>query len=803
LRKIVFSPFKGEKMSSVPSIESSNSSTILERSSSQNFLTPLQYQADQLVGEFADQATDLKTLCAMAGAGAAYRWGRLASLSLGTQYLAEIPGLVRIGSFGIGLATESATFAGLQRSFKTFEGQSSAQSFSKEWLNTALSLGSLKFFGKLSEGQNLTLQHLFSDLGMVGAHHGASFLGIEDKPEGDFFTQLLHAEAMNWQLKVGMNLVHSLAPEFSASERSMDLLLKVNERRLGSDRPMGLGLSLSSLAVEPAGPLETSESEGKNLPLQMASSGTPPGGSPPPSVEAPFRDPSPAEIEWIRQQFGPHLLYELFGQNHESATRFLATLYVHRAEMREKYPPYVFAQADLPGKRFLLRSLVQDSQLGTSPSLQAASRTLAQVSFFTEALNLLIYFQDHNQKALNQIQLASIGKQVTEAAPSRVGEPRGTNPLPSGFMDPKLIVGGEQLPILTNVRGNYELGREHFFGDPAVSTRHFLLNFHMGLWYLLDAQSTYGTYYYDAKRKSWEAYSKEHWALLQTKDLLNIGNAYYKMNILGGKVQFEPVTLPADIEPNAIRRFISVTLDGSPFRMELASTRHGERGSLQIGDLLFRFEGERHYLLYLGPAGAVQFQGVVVPTALDPHSQVLDESKRLELKNGDRLQYHGKTYQVRTGDGGSVDLNRASFFATYIPPPSEAQKGEAFNWLAPGAPAVQDGVLKMNQSQVFLIGQTGEKGSLEAKKGSPEVWEYSMEKKPWYHSLLWFLSPHWIRIQKDPTNQRFEIINEGVKEGVFIQDGSGKNLAVPMGGKGYLKPRERLAFRGQTLVVLP
>jgi hypothetical protein len=793
-------------MTSERPITSTKTPTILERSSTQSFLTPLQNQADLLVGDFTEQATDPQTLCAMVGAGAAYRLGRLASLGVGSRYLSQIPNLVRLGSLGIGLAAESATFAGLQRSFRTFEGQCPTQSFGKEWLNAAISLGSLKAFGKLAEGQNLALQHLFSDLGMVGSHHAASLAGLEAKPEGDLFSQFLHAEAMNWQMKAGMSLVHGLAPQLSAAERSMDLLSKRKEGVLGSLRPTGTGLSLSPLLAGPVGEISlepSSERVGKTLPLQMASSSGPPSGGPPPESRLiSIRDPSPAEIEWIQREFGTKLLTELFGKYQGDATRFLATLYVHRPEVRVKFPPYVFARADIEGRRLLLRDLVKASQSESTPSPRG-SRTLAQVSLFSEAMNLLIYFRDHNQKELNRLQVAAVGRQVAEAAPSTSAEPRGTNPLPSNFLQPKLIVGGEKLPILTNFRGHYELGRSHFFGDTAVSLRHFLLNFHMGIWYLVDAQSTYGTYYYDAKRKSWEAYSKEHWKLLNSKDLLNIGNAYYRMNILGGSIQFDPVVLPPEIEPNAIRRFTSVTFDGNSFRMELESTRHGEKGSLRVGEFLFQSEGGRHYLLHLGAEGAIQLEGNSVPTALNPQTHEIDESKRQELRHGNRLQYQGQTYQVRIGEDGSIDLLRVSYFANYIPPPSQNQTLQAFDWQAAGSPTIQDGGLKMNQSRVLLIGRMKEKDLMEPKKGSQEIWEYSVEKKPWYLSLLWFLSSPWIRVEKNPLHQRFEITNNGIKEGIFIQDGYEKNLLVPQGRTESLKPGERLVFRGRTLVIFP
>jgi hypothetical protein len=249
-------------------------SSVLERSQSTASLSTVQKQVDGLVTDFTAQATDPQTLAALTAGGAAYRFGKFATLSAGSRYTSSLPSLVRIGSFGIGLAGESATFAGVQRTFRSFEGQAPTQSFGKEWMSAAISLGSLKFFGKLAEGQNLALQHLFSDVGMVGAHHAAAFAGLEAKPEGDLFSQFLHAEAMNWQMKAGMGLVHGLAPRLSATERAMDLTLKSQENNLAS---LGSGifrpLSPSLAAEGPSAPLLSSSSEGKEVrPTLMAMS---------------------------------------------------------------------------------------------------------------------------------------------------------------------------------------------------------------------------------------------------------------------------------------------------------------------------------------------------------------------------------------------------------------------------------------------------------------------------------------------------------------------------------------------------
>jgi hypothetical protein len=255
-------------------LANSGSESVLDRSLSAPSTSAIQTQVEGLVTDFVSQATDLKTLGALTAGGLTFRAGRLATLAAGSRYLSTVPSLVRMGSLAIGLAGESATFAGIQRGFRSLEGQVPTQSFGKEWLVSAISLGSLKLFGKLGEGQNLPLQHLFTDFGMVGAHHAAYFVGLEAKPEGNLASQLLIAEAMNWQMKAGMSLVHGLAPRVSATERAMDLTLKTQENNLGS---LGSGIfrPLSpALAVDgPSTPLLSSSSEGKEIrPTLMAMS---------------------------------------------------------------------------------------------------------------------------------------------------------------------------------------------------------------------------------------------------------------------------------------------------------------------------------------------------------------------------------------------------------------------------------------------------------------------------------------------------------------------------------------------------
>ena len=200
-------------------------------------LSEAQSKTDQLVGGFIRQACDYKTLIAMAGAGAAYRFARLGVFSEAAPLLSRggawAPALLRAGSWAPALAAESATFTALNHGLAGSEGPAFARNFGKDWATAAITLGSLKFFGSLAAGENLISQHLLASGGMVAGHQGASVLGLVAKPEGDIFTQLIHAEATNLQMLGGMALLHGASPRLGAMERSVEILLQSQDSALG------------------------------------------------------------------------------------------------------------------------------------------------------------------------------------------------------------------------------------------------------------------------------------------------------------------------------------------------------------------------------------------------------------------------------------------------------------------------------------------------------------------------------------------------------------------------------------------
>jgi hypothetical protein len=88
--------------------------------------------------------------------------------------------------------------------------------------------------GIAAEGQNLLLQHLLTDLGMVGGQQVGAQFGLVERPQGSFAQQMVQAEALNWSQKGGMALLHGLSPDLLPMEKSMDLYLRSQETDLFS-----------------------------------------------------------------------------------------------------------------------------------------------------------------------------------------------------------------------------------------------------------------------------------------------------------------------------------------------------------------------------------------------------------------------------------------------------------------------------------------------------------------------------------------------------------------------------------------
>ncbi|MFO1519406.1 MAG: bifunctional serine/threonine-protein kinase/formylglycine-generating enzyme family protein [bacterium] len=199
--------------------------------SSVSSLTESQAQVDVLVGRFAEEATNWRSLAAMATGSLFYRFGRIGALALASRLPQAAP-LFQAASYGVGLATEVAAFEGSSRFLAYASGdRSNANLWNwngrggwREGLaHSFVTFGMLKSVGFLAREQNVVLQHTVSDLAMVGGNQVAAAFGFGPRPEGNFASQMLEAEVTNLQLGAGMSLLHGVAPGLAAFERALDL----------------------------------------------------------------------------------------------------------------------------------------------------------------------------------------------------------------------------------------------------------------------------------------------------------------------------------------------------------------------------------------------------------------------------------------------------------------------------------------------------------------------------------------------------------------------------------------------------
>lgn len=190
-------------------------------------LTSSQAQVDQMVSGFLAETSDWRSLATIATGSLFYRFGRIGTLALASRAGQAAP-LLSAASYGIGLASEVTAFEGMNeilrsRSSSPLVGE---DGFWKRWRTSFLSFALLKGTGSATQGQNIFIQHLFSDLAMVGGHQVAASAHLIQAPQGSLADQMLHAEATNLQLGAGLSLLHSAAPALSGWERSLDLSLR-------------------------------------------------------------------------------------------------------------------------------------------------------------------------------------------------------------------------------------------------------------------------------------------------------------------------------------------------------------------------------------------------------------------------------------------------------------------------------------------------------------------------------------------------------------------------------------------------
>ncbi|MFO1519408.1 MAG: bifunctional serine/threonine-protein kinase/formylglycine-generating enzyme family protein [bacterium] len=216
--------------------------TLLSRFSSHSLvndssLSASQAQVDGLVSRFTEEATNWRSLAAMATGSLFYRFGRIGTLALASRLPQAAP-LFQAASYGIGLGAEVTAFEGSSRFLAYASGDRSNANlwrwsgrggWSEGLSHSLVTFGMLKSFGHLGSEQNVVLQHVMSDLGMVGGHQVSAALGFTPRPEGSLASQFLEAEITNLQLGAGMSLLHLASPRLAAFERGLDLSIRARE----------------------------------------------------------------------------------------------------------------------------------------------------------------------------------------------------------------------------------------------------------------------------------------------------------------------------------------------------------------------------------------------------------------------------------------------------------------------------------------------------------------------------------------------------------------------------------------------
>jgi len=106
-------------------------------------------------------------------------------------------------------------------------------STSESWLTTFTQFAALKFFGHFTLGQNLIFTHTLQSTGMLAAHQITFSLGLTTKPQGDLFSQFIHAELSNLQMSAGMAFGHLIkGGRFLEREAAWEIQTKALQKNL-------------------------------------------------------------------------------------------------------------------------------------------------------------------------------------------------------------------------------------------------------------------------------------------------------------------------------------------------------------------------------------------------------------------------------------------------------------------------------------------------------------------------------------------------------------------------------------------
>jgi hypothetical protein len=297
----------------------SHSQNLLEQKDPSSFgegaLTPVQTEVDGLVGSFVQQAADWRSLAAMTAGGMAYRLGRVGSMSVRMGAYCYTP--LQIASVAIGLGAEVTAFEMTNRALMTVGANGRSPLHHNLWrwegpggirrglLSSLITFGTLKGAGRLVQGENVVVQHLLQDTGMVLGHQLSGVFGIAQRPTGTLVEQLLHAEAVNLQIGAGMALGHRFAPGIQGLERGLDLSLRplpfVRQRtdQEGWNEVPALATEGARRLVGPTH--ESSQQELKGLTVLHISNN---GDDGPPSSQPPFMEYIPPVIPRSRSTDG-------------------------------------------------------------------------------------------------------------------------------------------------------------------------------------------------------------------------------------------------------------------------------------------------------------------------------------------------------------------------------------------------------------------------------------------------------------------------------------------------------------------
>lgn len=180
-------------------------------------------------GHQLSQQNNTSMLAAMTVGSLFNHIARFATFSLGAS-AGRFGAALNLLSYGTALGSEALAFETTHRALESLSAHPShanlwnwngSGGLKEGFVSTLFTIGSLKAFGRMAQGQSIATQHLFSDLGMVASQNVLG-LATGNTPQGNIFSQLAHAEVVRMQLAVGGQLMRRLLPSVSVLERNLE-----------------------------------------------------------------------------------------------------------------------------------------------------------------------------------------------------------------------------------------------------------------------------------------------------------------------------------------------------------------------------------------------------------------------------------------------------------------------------------------------------------------------------------------------------------------------------------------------------